>query len=379
MTSYARGEQPKHGRFLCFDHVTFNVGNAKQAASYYVTKLGFEPLGYKGFENGERQYASHAVRQNKIIFLFQSAYDPDEVPVNQHVAKHGDAVKDVAFTVDDLESIVLRAQEKGATIVRDIWEEFDFNGIVRYATIQTYGDTTHTFVDRSLYRGHFLPGYTPVAPDLLTKNMPSNNADYIDHVVANHPSNALESTVKWYEDVMQFHRFWSLDDTQLHTEYSASRVIVMTNWEENILMPLNEPALGKKRSQIQEFVDYYGGPGVQHIALNTQDIVTCVRNLKARGMEFLDIPDEYYDIIFEKLSESKVEILEDFETLRELKILIDYDEEGYLLQIITMNMQDRPTLFIELIQRRNHNGFGAGNFKALFSAIEKQQAKRGNL
>ncbi|KAK9892872.1 hypothetical protein WA026_022552 [Henosepilachna vigintioctopunctata] len=278
MTSYTdKGEKPEHGKFLGFDHVTFYVGNAKQAANYYVTRLGFEPLGYKGFETGERKYASHAVRQNDIIFVFQSAYNPDEIQVNQHVAKHGDGVKDIAFAVDDLENIILRAKRKGATIVKDIWEESDFNGIVRFATIQTYGDTTHTFIDRSLYRGIFLPKYSPVMPDILSKTMPPGKLDFIDHIVGNQPDNALESTVKWYEDVLQFHRFWSVDDTQLHTEYSALRSVVMSNWEENIKLPLNEPAPGKKKSQIEEFVEYYGGAGVQHIALNTQDIIASVR------------------------------------------------------------------------------------------------------
>ncbi|KAL3267688.1 hypothetical protein HHI36_006822 [Cryptolaemus montrouzieri] len=364
MTTYTnKGEKPKFGKFLGFDHIKFFVGNAKQAASYYVTRLGFEPFGYKGFETGERKYATHAVRQNKIIFIFQSAYEPDELELNKHVAKHGDGVKDVAFAVDDLENIIKRAKQKGAKIVKDIWEESDFSGIARFATIQTYGDTTHTFVDRSLYRGYFLPGYVPCAADDVTKNLPSGNLDYIDHVVGNQPEDGVESVVKWYEDVLQFHRFWSVDDSQLHTEYSALRSVVMSNWEENIKLPLNEPAPGKRR----------------HIALNTQDIITSVKNLKARGIEFLEIPDSYYDILRQKLSDSGVKVAEDLKILQELKILIDYDENGYLLQIFTKNMQDRPTLFIELIQRRNHNGFGAGNFKALFTAIEIEQAKRGNL
>nr|CAH7729261.1 unnamed protein product [Callosobruchus chinensis] len=189
----------------------------------------------------------------------------------------------------------------------------------------------------------------------------------------------MESVAKWYESILQFHRFWSVDDTQLHTEYSALRSIVMANWEETVKMPINEPAAGKKKSQIQEYVDYYGGAGVQHIALNTQDIISSVRNLKARGMEFLQVPDTYYDALRQKLKHSKVKVVEELDILQELKILIDYDEDGYLLQIFTKNMQDRPTLFIEVIQRRNHNGFGAGNFKALFEAIELEQAKRGNL
>lgn len=380
MTTYTdKGEKPEAGRFLGFDHIKFYVGNSKQAASFYVTRLGFEYLGYKGLETGERKYASHAVKQNEIIFVFQSAYSPEEEEVNQHVAKHGDGVKDVAFAVDDLDSIVLKAKQRGAKIIKDITQESDLNGFVRYATIQTYGDTTHTLIDRSLYRGLFLPGYVPSPQDNVSKMLPTVKLDFIDHVVGNQPDDGMESAAKWYEDVLQFHRFWSVDDTQLHTEYSALRSIVMSNWEENIKLPINEPAPGKKKSQIEEYVEYYGGAGVQHIALNTKDIITSVKNLKARGVEFLDIPDEYYNILRKKLGESNIQILEDIKILQELKILIDYDEDGYLLQIFTKNLQDRPTLFIEVIQRRNHNGFGAGNFKALFTAIEIEQAKRGNL
>lgn len=203
--------------------------------------------------------------------------------------------------------------------------------------------------------------------------------DFIDHVVGNQPDLQMESVAAWYERVLQFHRFWSVDDSQIHTEYSALRSIVVTNYEETVKMPINEPANGKKKSQIQEYVEYYGGGGVQHIALNTQDIVGAIQNLRARGMEFLTIPDTYYDMLRERLTKSRLQIKEDLSVLQKLKILIDYDENGYLLQIFTKNMQDRPTLFIEVIQRHNHQGFGAGNFKALFEAIEMEQEKRGNL
>nr|CAI5862268.1 unnamed protein product [Callosobruchus analis] len=379
-TSYSdKGPKPTNGKFLYFDHLTFYVGNAKQAASYYVARLGFQPLAYKGLETGNRKYAYHVVRQNKIIFQFVSPYESDEKEVNHHIIKHGDGVKDVAFAVESLDGIVAHAKKQGAKIVKDIWEETDANGKVRFATIQTYGDTTHTLVDRSSYRGVFLPGYLTLSEDVLGKKLPPGKLDFVDHVVGNQPDHHMESVAKWYESILQFHRFWSVDDTQLHTEYSALRSIVMANWEETIKMPINEPAAGKKKSQIQEYVDYYGGAGVQHIALNTQDIITAVRNLKARGIEFLQVPDTYYDTLRQKLKHSKVKVVEELDLLQELKILIDYDEDGYLLQIFTKNMQDRPTLFIEVIQRRNHNGFGAGNFKALFEAIELEQAKRGNL
>ncbi|KAG5898153.1 hypothetical protein JTB14_034009 [Gonioctena quinquepunctata] len=380
MTSYSdKGARPTNGRFLYFDHLTFYVGNAKQAASYYITRLGFEPIAYKGLESGSRDYVYHAVRQNQIVFVFVSPYEPNEKDLNQHLMKHGDGVKDIAFAVENLEGIVSKAKEKGARIVKNIWEESDFHGTVRFATIQTYDDTTHTFVDRSLYRGAFLPGFIQCSEDPLGKICPPGKLDFIDHVVGNQPDGAMESIAKWYENVLQFHRFWSVDDSQIHTEFSSLRSIVMANWEENIKLPINEPAVGKKKSQIEEYVEYYGGAGVQHIALNTQDIITSVRNLKARGVQFLWVPDTYYDNLRERLKQSKVKIAEELDILQELRILIDYDEDGYLLQIFTKNMQDRPTLFLEVIQRRNHNGFGAGNFKALFEAIEIEQEKRGNL
>lgn len=344
-----------------------------------MTRLGFEPVAYSGLETGSRDYAKHVVRQNKIMFLFVSPYDPTETAVNSHVAKHGDGVKDIAFAVEDIEAIMAHAKKMGAKVLRDIWEEHDLNGIVRMATIQTFGDTTHTFIDRSLYKGAFLPGYEPCMADRLSHKLPKINLDFIDHCVGNQPDLHMESVAKWYEQMLQFHRFWSVDDSQMHTEYSALRSTVMSNYEENVKIPINEPAKGKKISQIQEYVDYYGGSGVQHIALNTQDIITAVSNLKARGLDFLDIPDSYYDLIRERLKHSKVKVAEDLKKLQDLKILIDYDDDGYLLQIFTKNMQDRPTLFLEVIQRRNHNGFGAGNFKALFESIEIDQAKRGNL
>ncbi|XP_033231037.1 uncharacterized protein LOC117182113 isoform X2 [Belonocnema kinseyi] len=344
---------PTGGKFLSFDHMKFWVGNAKQAASFYCTKLGFQPLCYRGLETGSRHTAAHVVKQNEIIFVFESAYEPDNNEVGQHLSRHGDGVRDVAFRVEDIHFIIKECKRTGAQVVRDIWEEQDQYGVVLLATIKTYGDTLHTFVDRKNYHGFFLPGYKEEAVDKISKLL--------------------------YEKCLQFHRFWSVDDSQLHTEYSALRSIVMTNWEETVKLPINEPAPGKKRSQIQEFVEYYGGPGVQHIALSTDDIITAIKNLRSRGMEFLSVPSTYYDLLRNRLQHSSTKILEDMNIVQKLNILIDYDENGYLLQIFTKNMQDRPTLFIEVIQRHNHNGFGAGNFQALFEAIELEQEKRGNL
>ncbi|XP_014213384.1 4-hydroxyphenylpyruvate dioxygenase [Copidosoma floridanum] len=380
MTTYTdKGPKPIGGKFLSFDHIRFWVGNAMQAASYYCARMGFEPLGYRGLETGSRRAAAHAVRQNQIVFVFESAYEPDDEEMAGHLSKHGDGVRDVAFNVEDIDVILKVANDRGCKVVRDLWEERDEYGVVRFATVQTYGDTLHTFVDRSKYKGFFLPGFQKARDDAISKLLPPVNLKFIDHVVGNQPDKEMEPVAKWYEKYLQFHRFWSVDDTQLHTKFSALRSIVMTNWEETVKVPINEPAPGMRRSQIQEFVEYYGGPGVQHIALNTSDIITAITNLRARGVEFLSVPDAYYDALREKLQSSRTKVLEDLDVLQKLRILIDYDENGYLLQIFTKNMQDRPTLFIEVIQRRNHNGFGAGNFQALFEAIEMEQEKRGNL
>ncbi|KAH0952080.1 hypothetical protein HN011_008624 [Eciton burchellii] len=380
MTTYTdKGLQPAGGKFLSFDHIRFWVGNAKQAASFYQCRMGFESLGYRGLETDFRQTAAHVIRQNKIVFVFESPYEPDNEEMSKHLARHGDGVRDVAFSVEDIDTIIKIAKERGAQIVRDIWEESDEYGTVRMAILRTYGDTFHTLIDRTKYKGFFLPGFVRTQEDPLHKQLPQIHLNFVDHVVGNQPDKQMEPVAKWYEECLQFHRFWSVDDTQLHTEYSALRSIVMSNWEETVKMPINEPAPGKKRSQIQEYVEYYGGAGVQHIALNTSDIITAITNLRARGMEFLNVPDSYYDMLKRRLATSDTKIVENLDTLQKLKILIDYDENGYLLQIFTKNMQDRPTLFIEVIQRRNHNGFGAGNFQALFEAIEIEQAKRGNL
>ncbi|KAH8037132.1 hypothetical protein HPB51_008814 [Rhipicephalus microplus] len=371
---------PDGGRFLAFDHVTFWVGNAKQAASFYCTKMGFEYLCYKGLETGSRKVVSHAVRQNKIIFVFASALNPDDEVMGPHLVKHGDGVKDIAFSVEDLDTIVKRAKERGAAIVRDIWEESDECGTVRFATVQTCGDTTHTFVERGSYNGLFLPGFKKhPSRDRSYEKLPNSGLQFIDHCVLNQPDLEMVPAAQWYERSLMFHRFWSVDDKQIHTKYSALRSIVVTNYEETIKMPINEPANGLRRSQIQEYVDYYGGAGVQHIALNTSDIIASITALRERGMEFLDTPDTYYTQLREKLKTAKITVSEDLNTLQKLKILIDYDDNGYLLQIFTKNMQDRPTLFLEVIQRHNHHGFGAGNFKSLFEAIEAEQEARGNL
>lgn len=384
MTTYTdKGEKPEVGRFVAFDHIRFIVGNAKQAASFYCTRFGFEPFCYRGLETGSREIASHAVKQNKIVFVFESPYNPDghvNEELGRHQMKHGDGVKDVSFEVEDCVKLYHKTIERGGVGVREPWEESDEDGKVIFAQVKTYGDTVHTFIERKEYKGLFLPGFKPIkTKDQLLEKLPPGGLQFIDHVVGNQPDLQMTPVAESYEKNLMFHRFWSVDDSQIHTEYSALRSIVVTNYEETIKMPINEPAPGKRKSQIQEYVDYYGSGGVQHIALNTNNIIDAITNLRERGMEFLTIPHTYYDALRERLKLSKVQVAEPIDVIQKLNILIDYDDNGYLLQIFSKPCQDRPTLFIEVIQRRNHQGFGAGNFKALFEAIELDQAERGNL
>ncbi|XP_064208295.1 4-hydroxyphenylpyruvate dioxygenase [Anguilla rostrata] len=382
MTSYTdKGEKPERGRFVKFHHLTFWVGNAKQAAAFYCDKMGFEPFAYKGLETGSREVVSHVIRQDKILFVFQSALNPGNEEIGEHLIKHGDAVKDIAFQVEDCDFLVQKAKERAAVIVKEPWVEQDAFGKVKYAIVQTYGDTTHTLIEYlGPYKGLFLPGYKePLFKDPSLPKLPPGNLNFIDHIVGNQPDNKMEPVSDWYQKCLLFHRFWSIDDTQLHTQYSSLRSIVVTNYEETIKMPINEPAQGKRKSQIQEYVDYNGGAGVQHIALNTSNIIQAIINLKARGMDFLSAPDSYYKALREKLKTAKIKVKEDLNKLQELKILVDFDDKGYLLQIFSKPVQDRPTLFLEVIQRHNHFGFGAGNFQSLFEAIEKDQEARGNL
>lgn len=376
-----KGAKPESGKFLAFDHITFWVGNAKQAAAYYCVRLGFNEVGYKGLETGSRQIAAHVVQQNKIIFVFASMLEPDNPKeIGNHVSKHGDGAKDIAFEIEDLDAIFKRAVERGASVVREPWEESDKDGTVRLATIRTYGDTTHTLVDRSRYKGWFMPSFQQRSTnDPVLQMLPECGLQRIDHLVGNQPDLEMTKTVDWYERTLMFHRFWSVDDETMHTEYSALRSIVVANYEETIKMPINEPAPGRRRSQIQEYVDYNGGAGVQHIAMATNDIITTVTNLRARGLQFLDVPDKYYTNLRERLKDSPVNVKEDIDMLQKLCILVDFDDNGYLLQLFTKNMQDRPTLFLEVIERHNNSGFGAGNFKALFESIERDQDERGNL
>ncbi|TGO64375.1 hypothetical protein BCON_0007g00250 [Botryotinia convoluta] len=388
--------------FHGYDHITWYVGNAKQAASYYCTRLGFQTIAYKGLETGSRYIASHVVANGKIRFVLTSpvkAYSglkDDETitekerellrEIYEHLEKHGDAVKDVAFEVDDVASVYYNAVEQGAVGVQKPIKGKDEDGDVTTAIIRTYGDTTHTLISRSNYTGAFLPGYRATPPskrDPLNALLPSIHLEAIDHCVGNQDWGAMQSACEYYEKCLSFHRFWSVDDSQISTAHSALNSIVMASPNNVVKMPINEPAPGLRKSQIEEYVDFYSGAGVQHIALRTPDIITAVSNLRARGVEFISVPETYYETMRERLSDKdagiKWELKEDFEEIRKLNVLIDFDEGGYLLQLFTKPLMDRPTVFLEIIQREGFDGFGAGNFKSLFEAIEREQEERGNL
>jgi len=371
------------GKYHGFDHLTFYVSNALQAATWYVARFGFAPYAYRGLETGSREIVTHVIKQADIIFAFTSALNPDDKlshEIGHQIQRHGDGVKDVAFRVDDARSLYKKAVERGAVSVSEPKELKDEHGSVVVASIQTYGDTTHTFVERKGYNGFFLPGFVKSDEnDPLVKLTGDIKLDFIDHVVGNQPDLQMVPVVEWYEKNLDFHRFWSVDDKMIHTEYSSLRSIVVTDKDEKVKMPINEPASGKRKSQIQEYVDYWGGAGVQHVALNTKDILHAVALLKDRGVKFLKVPKTYYTALRQKLSVSPITVKEDLDKIEELSILVDHDDKGYLLQIFTKPVEDRPTLFFEIIQRNNHQGFGAGNFKSLFEAIERDQAARGNL
>lgn len=381
MTSYERPkERPAGGRLHGFHHVHFWVSNAKQVAAWYVLRLGFEYVAYRGLETNSRDVATHVVRQNKIFFAFSSPLNPHDKDIAPRLTVTGDAARDVAFEVEDCRAIYSKAVARGAKSVREPQELKDDHGSVVIATVQTYGDTVHSFVECKNYKGTFMPGYQRVQHrDPLSSLLPSPNLMFIDHVVGNQPDLKMNDACTWYEKCLDFHRFWSVDDKQMHTEYSALRSIVMADFDEVIKMPINEPAKGLRKSQIQEYVDYHGGAGVQHIALNTPNIIQAIRNLRARGLDFLAVPKTYYQDLRARLAKSAVKIEEDLSIIEELNILVDFDDKGYLLQLFTRPVEDRPTLFYEIIQRHNHQGFGAGNFKSLFEAIEREQAERGNL
>ena len=354
------------------DHVEFWVGNARQAAHFYRTAFGFRLAAYRGPETGVRDRSSYVLVQNKIRFVLTTPLHPDH-PIAEHVRLHGDGVRDIALWVDDAASAWESTVSRGARSIRPPETLTDSDGEARIASIATYGETIHTFVERRQYRGVFLPGFVATPPeDPLARPA---GLQYIDHMVGNVPKGAMEEWVRFYHDVMGFKMFKHFDDKDISTEYSALMSKVMSNGNERVKFPLNEPAEGRRRSQIDEYLDYYRGPGVQHIAMATNDIVSTVRTLHNQGVDFLRVPNTYYEDLETRVGR----IEEPIEELRDLGILVDRDDEGYMLQIFTKSVEDRPTLFYEVIQRKGSRSFGKGNFKALFEAIEREQELRGNL
>jgi len=358
------------------DYVEFYVGNAKQSAHYYKTAFGFQSHAYKGLETGSRDSVSYVLKQDKIRLVLTTPLTSNS-PINEHLKKHGDGVKVVALWVEDAKSAWEETTKRGAKSFMEPTVEKDQHGEVVRSGIYTYGETVHIFVERKNYNGIFLPGFVEWKSDY---NPEALGLKYIDHMVGNVGWGEMNQWVKWYEDVMGFENFLSFDDTQIHTEYSALMSKVMSNGNGRIKFPINEPAKGNKKSQIEEYLDFYESPGVQHIAVATDDIIKTVSGLKARGVEFLPPPPQaYYDDIPRRLGVHMDMMKEDIKKLQELSILVDADEDGYLLQIFTKPVEDRPTLFFEIIQRMGAKGFGAGNFKALFESIEREQALRGTL
>lgn len=358
------------------DYVEFYVGNAKQAAHFYKTAFGFQSHAYAGLETGMKDRVSYVLKQDKIRLVLTTALT-SESPIGDHVKKHGDGVKIVALWVEDARSAYAETTKRGAKSFQEPIVTKDEHGEVVSAGIYTYGETVHMFVERKNYKGEFLPGFVKWES---TYNPEPIGLKFIDHMVGNVGWGEMNTWVKWYEEVMGFVNFLSFDDKQIHTEYSALMSKVMSNGNGRIKFPINEPAKGKKRSQIEEYLDFYEGPGVQHIAVATDDIIKTVSQLRARGIEFLSAPPQaYYDEIPSRLGEHMKMMKEDIKELQKLSIMIDADEEGYLLQIFTKPVEDRPTLFFEIIQRMGARGFGAGNFKALFESIEREQEKRGTL
>ncbi|MDI1321135.1 MAG: 4-hydroxyphenylpyruvate dioxygenase [Algoriphagus sp.] len=353
------------------DYVELYVGNAKQASLFYQYAFGFELIAYAGPETGVKDRASYVLKQDKIRLVLTSALDPFS-EIADHVNRHGDGVKVLALWVDDAEKSWWETTTRGAESEFKPKVVSDQFGEVKMSSIKTYGETIHTFVERKNYKGVFLPGYVPRKSTYTAESI---GLKYVDHCVGNVQLGEMDHWVEFYEKVMGFKLLLTFDDKDISTEYSALMSKVVSNGNGYIKFPINEPAEGKKKSQIEEYLDFYGGPGVQHMAIATDNIVHTVSELRRRGVEFLEVPSSYYDDLLDRVGK----IDEELEPLKNMNILVDRDEEGYLLQIFTKPVQDRPTLFFEIIQRKGAKSFGKGNFKALFEAIEREQALRGNL
>jgi 4-hydroxyphenylpyruvate dioxygenase len=367
-------DMTQEGDFLqikAWDYVHWWVGNAKQAMYYWWKGFGFKPVAYSGLETGNRQACSYVLESGKIRFVVSSAYHPSS-EIGAHHLVHGDGVKYMALRVADVERAFEETTKRGA---RPAWaprEETDEFGTLRTSAIHTYGEVIHVFVDRSDYDGPFMPGYQPLDMDAESTGLAA-----IDHVVGNVELGKMNDWVRFYHEVMGFRQLLHFDNDDISTEYSALMSKVMENGNGRVKFPINEPAEGKRKSQIEEYLDYYMSPGVQHVAMITGDIINTVSKLRDNGIEFLRVPDTYYEQLPDRLQ--GVEVKEDLQKIAELGILVDHDDEGYLLQIFSKPLQDRPTSFIEVIERHGARGFGKGNFKALFEALEAEQDKRGNL
>jgi 4-hydroxyphenylpyruvate dioxygenase len=356
-------------RLKSIHHVEFWVGNARQAAYFYRRGFGFSVSAYAGLETGQREHTSYVLSQGKIRFVLTTPMTPD-APAADHIRCHGDGVRDIAFHVDDADRAFEEAVRRGARPAVEPRDLRDEQGGVRHAAIHTYGDTIHSFISYGDYRGPFLPGFA-------AKHVPGDDMGLlrVDHIVGNVELGRMNEWAEWYSKVLGFDRFISFDDKDISTEYSALMSIVMADDSQAIKFPINEPAAGKKKSQIDEYLEYYRGPGVQHVALLSRDITETVERLRDNGVEFLRVPESYYAALPQRVGA----IAESIEVLKGLAILVDRDEDGYLLQLFTRPVQDRPTLFFEIIERKGSRGFGKGNFRALFEAIEREQAARGNL
>ncbi len=363
----------EEGDFLqikSIDHVHFYVGNAKHAMYYWWKGFGFKPVAYSGLETGNREFASYVLESGTARFVVSAPYSPSS-PLAAHHMLHGDGVKVIAMQVDDVEKAWRETTSRGGKSAWAPREEKDDHGIFRTSAIYTYGETQHVFVDRDDYKGVFAPTYRPITD----KAAESTGLASIDHIVGNVQLGKMNEWVNFYHQVMGFRQLLAFDDKDISTEYSALMSKVMTNGNGRVKFPINEPAEGKKKSQIEEYLDYYLTPGAQHIAIATGDILKTVDELKSRGIEFLRVPDTYYEMLPDRVGSIK----EDMKAIHDLGILVDRDDEGYLLQIFSKPIQDRPTMFIEVIQRHGAQGFGKGNFKALFESIEMEQERRGNL
>ena len=354
------------------DFVEFYVGNAKQAAHYYMSAFGFQALAYAGPETGMKDKVSYVVRQHKLTFVLTTPLRPGN-EIADHIYKHGDGVKFLALRVDDATAAWEETTKRGGRSYMEPKRLEDGSGEVVLSGIHTYGDTVHLFVERKNYTGYFMPGFRAWGNSHFAPK--DTGLLYVDHCVGNVNWNGMNPWVKFYEDVMGFKNILTFDDNDISTEYSALMSKVMSNGNGFVKFPINEPAEGKRKSQVEEYLEFYNGEGVQHVALATKDIVKTVKDLKSRGVEFLQVPTSYYDDLLDRVGA----IEEDLEPLKELGILVDSDDEGYLLQLFSKPVQDRPTLFFEIIQRKGAKSFGKGNFKALFEAIEREQAERGNL